>query len=75
MVAFHCSANGYPIPVITWIRNGQNLKTGETLSFQAKRDDSGKYWCRGDNGLGFPIVAETILDVQCKYECFAYALN
>ncbi|XP_068758738.1 fibronectin type III domain-containing protein-like isoform X1 [Montipora capricornis] len=64
VVAFHCSANGYPIPVITWIRNGQNLKTGETLSFQAKRDDSGKYWCRGDNGLGFPIVAETILDVQ-----------
>lgn len=65
-VTFNCSASGYPIPVITWIRNGQTEKIGETLSLRATRDNSGKYWCTVDNGLGPPIVAETLLDVQCK---------
>ncbi|XP_067024144.1 fibronectin type III domain-containing protein-like isoform X2 [Acropora muricata] len=63
-VTLNCSASGYPIPVIRWIRNGQTKKTGETLSFIARRDDSGKYWCKVDNGLGPAIVAEALLDVQ-----------
>ena len=67
-VTLNCTASGYPTPVIRWIRNGQTKKTGETLSFIARRDDSGKYWCKVDNGLGPAIVAEALLDVQCKNE-------
>lgn len=65
-VTLNCSASGYPIPVITWIRNGQTEKKGATLSLIATKDNSGKYWCKVDNGLGPAIMAEALLDVQCK---------
>ena len=39
---------------------------GETLSFEANRNQSGKYWCTAENGLSVIVNASAILDVQCK---------
>ena len=43
------------------------MAKGETaLSFETNRNQSGKYWCLADNGLGVKINASALLDVQCK---------
>ena len=65
---FHCEATGNPTPTIKWIRDGKTVVTGETLSFETKRKDSGKYWCLTDNGLNSTANASAYLDVQCECE-------
>ena len=49
------------------------MATGERLSFEANRDNSGKYWCSADNGLSAAPNASANLDVQCKFELTYYA--
>ena len=66
IVTFQCTASGIPAPNITWVKDGASISVGETLSFTASRDQSGKYWCVADNGLGIIIQAGAQLDVQCK---------
>ncbi|XP_020621934.1 hemicentin-1-like isoform X3 [Orbicella faveolata] len=61
---FHCEATGNPTPTIKWIRDGKTVVTGETLTFETKRNDSGKYWCLTDNGLNSTANASAYLDVQ-----------
>ena len=54
------------------------MGTGETLSFEAFRNNSGEYWCLADNGLSSTVNASAFLDVQCKYEnnmCCRLSLN
>ena len=63
---FHCTAVGNPVPNIKWIRDGETVAAGDTLSFEANRNHSGKYWCSVENGLGVAINASAYLDVQCK---------
>ena len=65
---FQCQATGNPTPTIEWIRDGTTVDTGEKLSFETKRNDSGKYWCLADNGLNSTVNASAYLDVQCKWE-------
>lgn len=43
------------------------MATGDTLSFEAFRNQSGKYWCSAENGLNVTVNASAYLDVQCKY--------
>jgi len=64
---FHCTATGNPTPKITWLKDGTTVATGSTLSFEANRTHSGKYWCLAENGLKTAINASAYLDVQCKY--------
>ena len=66
-MTLHCSAIGNPVPKITWIKDGKTLELGETLSFKALRNQSGKYWCSADNGLGEAVNASADIDVQCKH--------
>ena len=63
---FHCNSSGNPIPKITWIKDHNTVGHGETLVFEAKRNNSGKYWCSAENGLNSTVNASASLDVQCK---------
>ena len=65
---FHCEATGNPTPTIKWIRDGKTVVRGEALSFETKRNDSGKYWCLADNGVNPAANASAYLDVQCECE-------
>ena len=65
---FHCSATGNPVPEITWIKDGQTVKKGDTLRFTVNRNQSGKYWCSADNGFVTVANASVYLDVLCKYQ-------
>ena len=48
------------------------MATGETLSFEAKRNQSGKYWCLAESGLNPTANASAYLDVQCECEMYIY---
>ncbi|XP_031554998.1 receptor-type tyrosine-protein phosphatase F-like isoform X2 [Actinia tenebrosa] len=58
-VGFRCLADGYPNPVITWIKLTGNkvLATGDSFQISSvTRQDQGKYQCRADNKFGIPAV-------------------
>ena len=67
-VTFYCTATGNPMPMITWVKNGKTVAQRETLSFEANRNHSGKYWCLAENGLKTVINTSAYLDVLCKYK-------
>ena len=64
-VTFYCDATGNPVPRIVWMKNGELLGFGEALSFKARRNQSGEYWCSTSNGLGEAVNASANLDVKC----------
>ena len=66
-VTFHCNAIGNPVPKISWVKDGEAVASGDTLSIiNTKRNQSGKYWCLAENGLNMTANASADLDVQCK---------
>lgn len=68
--------NGNPVPNIKWIKDGITVGTGDTLTFETNRNDSGKYWCTAKNGVDVQINSSAQLNVQCKYtEAYHYWLE
>ena len=63
---FRCGTSGNPPANITWIKDEGIVDTGDTLSFLALRNLSGRYWCSAVNGFTDPVNASAYLDVQCK---------
>ena len=64
---FNCTASGNPEPRIKWVKDGETVGTEGTLIFKAVRNDSGKYWCSVENGVGLSINVSAHLEVKCKY--------
>lgn len=64
---FYCNATGNPPPKIRWIKDGKTVGEENTLSFVTNRNQSGKYWCRAENGFDATVKAIAYLNVQCKY--------
>ena len=63
---FYCTATGNPAPEITWTIDGMKVGSGDTLSFETNRNQTGKYWCSVENGLDV-VNASADLDVLCKW--------
>lgn len=66
-VTLQCTATGNPTPTIKWVKDGKTVVEGDTLSFKANRNHSGKYWCTAENGLEITVNTSAYLDVQCKF--------
>lgn len=62
----HRTADGNPEPEIKWIKDGKTVATQGLLTFEAMRNQSGKYLCSVENGLNSTVNASATLDVQCK---------
>ena len=67
LAIFSCDAIGNPTPKITWIKDGKTVDKGDTISFEAFRNQSGEYWCLAENELNETVNTSAYLDVQCKY--------
>ncbi|XP_068714967.1 neuroglian-like isoform X2 [Montipora foliosa] len=63
-ITFQCQGVGNPAPEINWIKDGEHMGEGETLTVDGLRNDSGEYWCVAGNGLGDTANARASLDVQ-----------
>lgn len=57
------------------MKNGKTVGSGETLSFETSRNQSGKYLCSADNGIDKSASASAYLNVHCKYEKLKLALT
>ena len=68
-LTFHCIAIGNPTPKITWSKDGEVIGQSDVLSLNAKRNNSGKYWCFAENEVGLTANSSAYLNVQCKYLC------
>lgn len=62
-VMFHCIAKGYPTPVITWQKDGQEIpgnsfisKDGTLVMILVSKIDQGLYTCRATNQAGHNIA-------------------
>ena len=67
-IVLHCNARGYPLPSITWIKQGNDsvLSTNNTLTLsQSTIEDAGLYICTAINHKGNDTKT-FFVDVQCK---------
>ncbi|KAK8756136.1 hypothetical protein V5799_001156 [Amblyomma americanum] len=79
-VVFDCSAEGFPTPLITWQKMGEEggsgfedlrlnfrsyvLPNGSLVIADAEEFDEGLFRCSAHNGIGGPVVHEASLQVR-----------
>ena len=73
-----CTADGNPLPTISWTKNGSPINVHDNSSIifsedkkqltitNLSRTDSGEYRCVAKNTLGNDTFDVGTLDVQCK---------
>ncbi|CAL8402451.1 unnamed protein product [Gadus morhua 'NCC'] len=71
-LVLECVASGVPAPLVTWAKDGQDLRRHNNTRFllsnllidAAGEGDSGTYVCRAHNGMGSPQQAAVLYHVQ-----------
>lgn len=77
-MAIHCLADGYPVPVVTWLRGqdkasrefkalAMGARNGSLLVDFATEEDEGYYLCQVGNGVGAEL--KKIIYVNVNGEC------
>ena len=70
-VTLVCNSTGNPVPNITWVflddLDAKSIGTQESLTLShVKRNQSGTYGCRADNGVMRPINASVHVTINCE---------
>ena len=64
-IKLNCTADGNPVPNITWTRLSDSSFVAIPLRVTAKQDE-GVYRCTADNGVGNAATSEVFITVQSK---------
>ena len=79
-ISLTCTADGEPLPKITWTKvfsNGSDsdlLFTGEQFILSNDRTNAGTYRCKASNGIGNYVDHTVIVVVNCEY-CFLLVIS
>ena len=70
-LTLHCDANGDPIPLVTWKKDGQILQQSNTTMgifiTNIELRDAGTYFCTATNRAGSISQSILVRVVRCKY--------
>jgi len=70
-VPLHCDANGDPIPLVTWKKDGQILQQNNTTTSifitNIELRDAGTYICIAKNRAGSLSQSILVRVIRCKY--------
>ena len=79
-VTLVCTADGEPIPNITWTRLRANetdsgvVATGNQFVLENNRNNSGTYRCTAYNAIGTALNRTVTVNVNCEYMwCIVYS--
>ena len=66
-----CEAEGFPVPIITWTKNGKLQTESENrtkfIVHDTRKEDAGEYKCEASNSAGRASYKSTV-KVTCKGE-------
>ena len=77
-VLLHCDANGDPIPLVTWKKDGQILQQSNTTTSlviaNIELREAGNYVCTAENRVGSASRSILVRVIRCKYYLFSCRL-